>query len=162
MKNILTFLLVLATAQAFSQNTLAFKEGDKSPAANINDISWLAGTWQGNALGGWCEEIWSKPSGGSMMFSFRMMKDGKTAFYELGHVIEKDGTVLLQLKHFDGGLTGWEEPAETEDFKLVKLEKNKIYLDGFTIEQKSPDNIVMYVLMKETGKELVFDYKRAK
>jgi len=162
MKHIFTLLLVLASATAFSQNTLLFKEGDKSPAATINDMAWLAGTWQGNALGGWCEEIWSKPQDGSMMFSFRMIEAGKTAFYELGHAIEKDGTIVLQLKHFDGGLNGWEAPEETEDFKLVKLEKNKIYLDGFTIELKSPDNIVMYVLMKETGKELVFDYKRAK
>ncbi|RYD91553.1 MAG: hypothetical protein EOP54_22225 [Sphingobacteriales bacterium] len=162
MKHIITLLLVLATANAFSQNTLQFKEGDTSPAATINDIAWLAGTWQGNALGGWCEEIWSKPAGGSMMFSFRMMKDGQTAFYELGHVIEKDGTLLLQLKHFDGALKGWEKPEETEDFKLIKIEKNKIYLDGFTIEQKSADNIIMYVLMEDTGKELVFDYKRAK
>jgi hypothetical protein len=160
MKHLLTLLFALTAATAFSQNTLKFGEKDKSPAATINDVAWIAGTWQGTAMGGQCEEIWSKPAGGSMMFSFRMIVDNKVNFYELGHVVQKDGSLLLQLKHFEGNLKGWEEPFETVDFPLVKIEKGKAWFDGFTIEQKGPDRIIMYVLMEETGKELVFDYKR--
>lgn len=154
------FFVCMATCMAYSQNTIRFKPTDKSPEAKISDIGWMAGSWQGNALGGQCEEIWSKPAAGSMMFSFRLIINSQVTFYELGHVIEKDGSLLLQLKHFEGNLKGWEEPYETVDFPLVKLEKNKAWFDGFTIEQKAPGHVVMYVLMEDSGKELVFDYTK--
>jgi hypothetical protein len=162
MKKILTLLLAFAAITCYSQKTLRYDDTKVPPAAKINELAWMAGTWQGTALGGFCEEIWSTPQGGSMMFCFRMVKNGQVAFYELGHIKEQDGSLVLELKHFDEGLTGWEEKDGKEVFELVKIEKDKVCFDGFTIERKSADNIIMYVLMEDSGKELPFDYKRAK
>lgn len=161
MKNIFTILIILTASFGYSQKTLRFDDSKVSPPAKIADVAWIAGTWQGNALGGFCEEIWSAPQGGSMMFCFRMVKDGKIVFYELGYIKEQNNTLVLELKHFGDDLTGWEEKDGKEVFELVKIEKDKVYFDGFTIERKSAGNIIMYVLMEDSGKELTFDYKRA-
>ena len=51
---------------------------------------------------------------------------------------------------------------ETVDFKLVKIEENKVFFEGFTIEKVGDDEITMYVLIGEKGKaeEVVFNYRR--
>ena len=52
----------------------------------------------GEALGGICQETWSEPIGNSMMFSFKLVVDGKVPFMNWD-IIEKKNP-LLQLKHF--------------------------------------------------------------
>ena len=98
-----------------------------------------------------------------MMFSFRLLDKGEVSFYEFGHLIEIDDTLLLQLKHFDPSLSGWEEKDENIDFKLVKIEKNKFYFDDFTIERISDKEINMYVEVGEedgTLNEVTFNYHK--
>jgi hypothetical protein len=162
MRTLLAFLFGFALCNA--QETLQLNKGQISPLANIQDVSWIAGQWKGEAFGGIAEEIWSPPSGGSMMFVFRLMNEEKVSFYEIGHIIEKGGTLLMQLKHFDAGLKGWEGKDETVDFKLVKLEKEAIYFEGLTIERLSENNIKFIVLVEENGtkEEMVFDYQKMK
>lgn len=162
MKFLLLFLLSsMCLLQA--QNTVSFEEGMTSPAATLNNIEWLAGHWKGEAFGGIAEEIWSPPADGSMMFSFRLLDKGEVSFYEFGHLIEIDGTLLLQLKHFDPNLSGWEEKDENIDFRLVKIEENKFYFDDFTIERISDKEINMYVEVGEedgTSNEVTFNYHK--
>ena len=156
------YFFLLGCLIATSQKTLQLSENTISPKATIEEVAWLQGHWRGEALGGIAEEIWSPPAGKSMMFAFRLLHDGKVTFYELGHIKQMNGTLLMQLKHFDGSLTGWEEKGETVDFKLVKLTDNAIYFEGMTIERSSEDSINFYVLTEENGKtnELVFEYSR--
>lgn len=146
-----------------AQETLQLSEGQQSPKASLNDVSWITGHWTGEAFGGKAEEIWSEPMGESMMFVFRLVKDGKVSFYEIGHIQKLDQSLVLQLKHFDGNLRGWEERDETIDFKLVKLERNKAYFEGLTMERINKDQMNVYVLIEQDGKteEIVFEYKRA-
>ena len=47
---------------------------------SVAELSWLAGHWRGEGLGGQCEEIWSAPQAGTMMGTFRLMKDGEVQF----------------------------------------------------------------------------------
>ncbi|MGJ8715927.1 MAG: DUF6265 family protein [Maribacter stanieri] len=163
MKLLLLFFLS-TTCLLQSQNTISFEEGIMmSPAATLNDIEWLAGHWKGEAFGGIAEEIWSPPLDGSMMFSFRLLDKGEVSFYEFGHLIEIDATLILQLKHFDANLSGWEERDENIDFKLVKVEENRFYFDDFTIEYISDKEINMYVEVGDedgTSNEVKFNYHR--
>ncbi len=142
---------------------MSFTEGDKSPEATLEDVSWIAGHWKGEAFGGIAEEIWSPPLGDSMMFVFKLVAEGKVQFYEVGHIQQTGKTLLLQLKHFHGSLKGWEEKDETVDFKLVQIDSNRVYFDGFTIEKISGNEINMYVVVDEedgTAKEVKFNYKK--
>lgn len=155
-------ILALAFVTGQAQETLQLKADQESPRATLQDISWIEGHWKGNAFGGTAEEIWSPPMGNSMMFVFRLVNDDKVSFYEIGHIVEKDQTLLLQLKHFDSGLRGWEEKDETVDFKLVKLENNKVFFEGLTMERTSDSSFKAYVLIANQGKseEALFDYRR--
>ncbi|HDZ07316.1 hypothetical protein LCGC14_0118090 [marine sediment metagenome] len=162
MKLLLLFFLS-TTCLLQSQNTISFEEGMTSPDASLNNIEWLAGHWKGEAFGGIAEEIWSPPLDGSMMFSFRLLDKGAVSFYEFGHLLETDGTLILQLKHFDANLSGWEERDENIDFKLVQVEENRFYFDDFTIEYISDKEINMYVEVGEedgTSNEVKFNYHR--
>ena len=156
-------LLICFSANCFAQNTLSLPETSSSPKATLDDVSWIAGHWKGEAFGGVTEEIWSPPLGDSMMFVFKLVSEGKVQFYEAGHIQYKDETLVLQLKHFHSSLKGWEEKEETVDFPLVKLESNRVYFDGFTIEKISENEINMYVVIGHkdgTSEEVKFNYKK--
>ncbi len=156
------FCILLGCFTANAQKTVQYETGQESPKANLEDMAWLTGHWKGEALGGMVEEIWSPASGDSMMFVFRLVNDGKVSFYEIGHILEKEGTLFLQLKHFNGDLHGWETKEETVDFRLVRWEENVAYFEGFTIERIDPDHITMHVLVgkQEEARELTFAYSR--
>ena len=162
MKNLLS-LLLLFSCLIQAQNTIPLKEGMVSPDASLNDVSWISGHWLGKAFGGTVEEIWSPPMGDTMMFVFRLVKDGEVSFYEIGHIKEEGNSLILQLKHFNRDLSGWEEKEETVDFKLVRMEENKVYFDNFTFEKISENNINLYVVINESEdktEEVKFSYKR--
>ena len=162
MKTILP-LILLCGCLSQAQNTIPLKEGMELPVASINDVSWISGHWLGKAFGGTVEEIWSPPIGDSMMFVFRLVKDGEVGFYEIGHIKEVGESLILQLKHFNRDLSGWEEKKETVDFKLVRLEENKVFFDNFTFERVDENAINLYVVVKESDEkveEIKFSYKR--
>jgi hypothetical protein len=138
------------------------EEGAVSPKANLSQITWMEGHWKGEAFGGITEEIWSPPLGGSMMFSFKHVADGKVTFYELGHIREVNGSLVFELKHFGGDLKGWEEKDEVQRFKLVKVDGNRLYFEGFTFEKLSNQEINIYGLIQqgEKAEEVKFHYKK--
>ncbi|SDQ20384.1 DUF6265 family protein [Flagellimonas zhangzhouensis] len=158
----ITCLMLLCVGIVSAQQTLSLPEGETSPKANLDQVAWIEGHWKGEAFGGIAEEIWSPPLGNSMMFVFRLVNDGKVSFYESGHIQQVDETIILQLKHFDGNMRGWEEKNQTIDFKLVKIEPNKVYFDGLTMEKINENQINVWVLIESEGstEEVLFLYKR--
>ncbi len=157
---LILFLVVFSNCQSQENNTLQLKEGSTSPMAILSDVSWIEGHWKGEAFGGITEEIWSPPLGDSMMFSFKLVVDNKVVFYELGGIREVDSTLIFQLKHFGNDFKGWEEKDETIDAKLVKIESNRVYFEGFTFEKVNENEMAIYVLIKEKDKteEVKFNY----
>ncbi|MGB5820454.1 MAG: DUF6265 family protein [Saonia sp.] len=63
------------------------------------------------------------------------MIEDKINFYELGHIRQLKETLVFEPKHFHDDLKGWEEKNEVQTFKLVKLDGNRFYFDGFTFEK---------------------------
>lgn len=157
-------LLLSVSFQCFGQNIMHYDSATGSPEADLGVVAWIAGHWQGKALGGVTEEIWSPPLGGSMMASFRLVVDDQVKFYELETILEEEGTLVLKLKHFSSNLHGWEEKDETVDFKLVKVTDNKVYFDGMTFENVSSEEMNVYVLIGGDGaeQETKFSYRKVK
>jgi hypothetical protein len=149
-------------AQQQFANTLTFNEKEGSPKATIEEASWIAGYWRGSAMGGEAEEIWSEPNGGTMMCTFKFVQNGEIIFYELETISEKDQSLLLQIKHFNADLTGWEEKDESVDFRLVKITQDKIFFDGLTFERIGENEMNVYVVIEEKGssEEVKFNYKK--
>ncbi len=153
-------LFFLHFSNGFGQNTLHYNDEKGSPEASFEAISWLTGNWKGASDFGKFEENWSVPNGNSMLFSFKMWNESEVIFYEIGHIIMKDKSLMMQIKHFDKDLKGWEKQEETEDFRLVKIEKNRVYFDNITYEKVSDNEMNVYVLMEESGEELKFNFKK--
>lgn len=136
------------------------EEGQESPQASLDDIDWLAGYWKGEAFGGITEEIWSKPLGGSMMGSFKLVVDEQVSFYELMTITEFENSLLLRIKHFDWELVGWEEKDKSVEFRLVEVTPDAIYFDGLSMKKINENEIKVYVVIENEGKqnEIEFHY----
>jgi hypothetical protein len=132
---------------AQQSKTLTFDSIVGSPSVQIEKLSWIAGSWQGEAFGAKTEEVWNPPSGGSMMGMFKLYSDNEVMFYELMTIRQTGTTILMQLKHFNNDLSGWEEQNETVDFKLVKVEEGIVYFDGLTFERVSENEMNVYVVI---------------
>ena len=130
---ILLLLVVAPIASANPIDVRSLPQGASSPAAEIERLSWLAGHWVGEGLGGEAEEIIAPASGGQMMGMFRHSKpDGSLNFYEFYVFAEVGDTITLKIKHFTPDLIGWEEKAEFIEFPLVAVEEGAVYFDGLT------------------------------
>ena len=112
--------------------TSCFAQDEQKLEPKLENISWIAGNWTGKAFGGTVEENWSEPAGGSMMASFKLIKDDQTVFYEIEIIREVDDTLILQLKHFNNDLKGWETKDETIDFPLMAVYKDKVEFEGMS------------------------------
>lgn len=159
------YLLLFCGALLCAQGNTLRSDPDQPPArANLTALSWLSGHWKGEALGGITEEVWTPPLGGSMMFAFKLVVNGEVNLYELGYIKELDSTLILQLKHFDKNLHAWEEKQETVDFPLVKVEGNRIYFEDFTIERATENQMNIYLIIGEEGREreVLFSYARVR
>lgn len=145
-------------------NTLRLEEGAARPAATIEGVAWLTGTWAGEGLGGTFDEVWSAPAGGAMMGHFRLVKDGKPVFYELLTVLEHEGSLEMRLKHANPDMTGWEEKNAFVTFKLVKLDATGAYFSGFTLKRIDADTLEGYLALRANGavREEKFIFRRAK
>lgn len=156
----LTYLLNNAPAQF--NHTIKFDETLGSPKASIYIMDFISGHWKGEAFGGITQEIWSPPLAGSIMCTFKLVVNGQVQFYEICTISEENHSLVLRIKHFDGQLKGWEEKDEVVEFKLVKIEEGKIYFDQFTFEHISDDEINIYVVIQDSGKEseVKFNYRK--
>ncbi len=157
---IFILLCLFSFVATHAQHTLSLQENDSTPIASITDISWISGSWKGKVPEGTIEELWSIPSAGSMMGSFKLIVDGKIKFYEFCTITQEDESLLLRIKHFGNTLHGWEEKEESETFRLVNLTEDKVYFDGLTFERINESEMNIHVLFKESGKEMTFPYKR--
>lgn len=139
-------------------------KAEKPISADIGDVQWIAGHWQGEALGGMVEEIWSPPAAGAMMGSFRLVKNDTVQFYEFQLIQEMEESLVVKVKHFNNDMTSWEEKEEYVLFPLVKIEENRVYFEKLTYEKADPDHLKIYLAMKTKSgyREVVFNYKRIK
>lgn len=163
MKRLLSFTFFLASICGFSQSPDSTSTKD-ALAPKLENIKWISGNWKGEAFGGQTEENWSEPSGGSMMATFKLINDGKVSFYEIEIIREIENSLILQLKHFDSDLKGWETKNETVDFPLKKITPTQVIFEGMSFEKVSDTEMNVYVdIQNEDGEvEIVkFNYKKS-
>lgn len=156
MRTLLNVILLLSLTYGCAQSPETLEP-------KLENISWISGNWKGEALGGIAEENWSKPSGGSMMASFKLTKDNKVLFYEIEIIREIENTLILQLKHFNNDLKGWETKDETVDFPLKEITPTKVVFEGMTFEKVNKNEMNVYVDMHQKDgsiEVLKFNYKK--
>lgn len=126
---------------------------------DIEDFSWLVGSWTGDGFGGTSHETWAEPVNGVMMGMYRHINaDGELNFYEF-LLLDENG---LRLKHFNPDLTGWEEKDDMLTFEMISYSKDKIELKGLTFEKKSDTEMTISLKMRRSNgiHTEVFNMKR--
>ena len=141
-----------------------FKKVDESPKASLEDFAFLTGVWRGTGLGGEVEETWTAPLAGSMVGTFKLVRDGEPSFYEMIVIAERDDTVDLRLKHFNADMTGWEEKNDFLTFSLVGVSANEAHFGGLTYRLTEDDRLEVYLAMTsgdaDTRREVAFEFVR--
>lgn len=102
--------LLVAVLIAIVPVTVAAAQGSTAEvaetAASIEVLAWLAGSWHGEGFGGHFEEVWSPPSAGTMVGSFKLVRGNEPVMYEL--VLIRPGESGLEMRHLevhhDGGV----------------------------------------------------------
>ncbi|MBY6204838.1 DUF6265 family protein [Halomonas denitrificans] len=138
-------------------------DGQAPPAASIDELSWLAGSWVGEGLGGRAREVYSPPMGGVITGHFVFQRGDAMGFSEILSIAPLGDSLVYRLKHFHPDLTGWEEKDEVIEFPLVAKEGDAFYFDGLTIRKDGEDGMVAAVRIDrgDAGvSEAVFRYRR--
>lgn len=146
MRVMLGVLVMVATPVA-AQETRSLAAGAASPAADIVQLSWLAGSWTGEAMGDRVTETYSAPLGGRITGHF-VAGDGKggVAFTELVDYVSAGKSVAYRVRHFAPDMTGWEDKdGKPVVFPLVAVEGARWYFDGMTLDRTGPDALTMWV-----------------
>ena len=145
---------LLLSSAAFAQSprtehTFKLDDPDVRPPATLEDVSWLVGSWEGEAFGSTFEEVWNPPSAGSMVGFFKVISDDQVSFYELLLLVEEEGSLSLKVKHFNPDFTAWEEKGDYVDFRFVKAEENAIHFSGISFYRISDDEMHGYIVMRK-------------
>jgi len=124
-----------------------------SPPARIDAMAWLAGRWTGQGHEGGYEEIWSQPKGGVMIGMCRQLNTDRTAFYEFMMLTEKNGTLVLKLRHFNENFSGWEDKQKSIDLPLVRVANGAVHFDGLSFIRRGADALTIYLQLydRNTG-----------
>ncbi len=57
-------------------------------------------------------------------------------------------------------MKAWETGEVSEDFKFIKIEKNRAYFDGLTYENVSATEMNVYVYFEESKEEIKFSFTK--
>ena len=150
-------------SQALANETRTAVSGEPRPAAEVSELSWLAGAWSGDGISGPAREVYSPPAGGVIVGHFIQQRGDDVGFYELITVRPDGNSITYCLRHFNADLTAWEEKNEVQCFPLIARERNAWYFNGLTVRRKGNDEMIVAVSVATSAepKEYVFQYRRA-
>ncbi len=154
MKKRWIFVLLLVVSQVglaqerLTEHTYQLPKDAPLGQGTLQDVAWLAGSWQGTAFGSRFEEVWNPPSAGSMVGMWKLYDDEKGVdFYELLLLKEEGDGLVLLVKHFTRDFVAWEEKADFVTFRLVKVEEDAVHFSGLSFYRRGEDRIDGYIVM---------------
>lgn len=140
--------IAVFAAEKQTEHTYRLADGETHPPATLDDAHWMVGSWTGTAFGKRFEEVWNRPSAGSMVGMFKLFGDDGVSMYELMAMTVEDGTLSLKIRHFGADFTAWEEKDEDVGLKLVKKEDDALHFGMVSFYRRGNDRIDAYVLFR--------------
>ena len=134
-----------------TEHTYQLDESETRPTASLADVSWLVGSWSGDAFGSNFEEVWNPASAGSMVGMWKLLKDDQVVFYELMLLVEEEGSLSIKVKHFSEDFTAWEDKQEFVRFPLVKISSDEVHFKGLSFYRIDDHEIHAYIVMTHDG-----------
>ena len=148
---VIGFLHGLAAQSLKTEHTHQLDDADNRPAAGLEDVAWLVGSWSGEAFGNTFEEVWNPPSAGTMVGMFKLLDEGRVVFYELMLLVEEEGSLSLKVKHFNDDFTAWEDKEDYVRFRLVKFDENTVHFTGLSFHRINKDEIHAFIALHHEG-----------
>ncbi len=87
---------------------------------------------------------------GQMIGTFRFREDGKLVFSKFMNIVQEGETFSMKLKHFNPGLSPWEEKEKWTTFRLVEIGENIVSFSGLTM-QRIGDEMLLQLVLTENG-----------
>ena len=164
-----TALLGTALFAMSSAGRFAAAEQAGAPEAKLSDLAWIAGRWVDDRDGNLSEEVWTAPSGDTMLGMWRYVAGGKTRVVEILRIAVEDGGPVLRLRHFDRELVGREERTQSVVLRLVEWKRRSARFQGppvgasglVTIHYRRPDDDRLVVTLEKEGGREDFAFRRA-
>ena len=88
--------------------------------ATLQDVAFLSGHWVDASEKHLSEEVWTAPSGDSMIGMWRLVADGKVRLFELLSLKQEGEGVVLRIRHFDPSFVSREEKTTPVALPLVE------------------------------------------
>ncbi len=97
-------------------------------ATDIEELSFMTGTWVGESGPFELEEIWNEPKAGSIQALVRMRSGEEMAMVELIVIDEHEGSLRLRIQQWDPGM----EPRDTgrQTMNLVDLQDETVVFEA--------------------------------
>jgi hypothetical protein len=124
----------------------------------IDQLSWLAGMWRADAMGGQVEDVWTPATNGEMLSTMKMMQGGKVGRYEFRSIRMIDGKLTFQELGFGGDMKAANGPPLSP---LTTIDAKHAVFGGFMFESTGPNTMVVTVQRPAPQPALKINYTRA-
>ena len=158
-----TVLMAVALALAVLAGGLFAAE-----SASLSKLDWLAGRWVDDSGGNLSEEIWTAPSGDSILGTWRLVVKGQIKLSEILTIQAEGQTLVLRLRHFDAKLVGREEKDKPLELTLAGWNEREARFEGpgsdgqgLALTYRHPDADTLSCTVELRGKKEEFTFKRA-
>lgn len=101
-----------------------------SPKATLADVAFITGQWADASEKHLSEEVWTAPSGDSMVGMWRYVADGKMQTFAVLSIREEAGGPVLRMRHFDAEFVAREEKAAAVVLPLVEKGERYVRFEG--------------------------------
>jgi|SoiMethySBSTD1v2_1073268.scaffolds.fasta_scaffold42847_2 hypothetical protein len=163
------FWLVPAAA-LIASTALAQTSAPAPSRAVLSDLTWMAGRWVDDSGGNLSEEIWSAPSGDSMMGMWRYVSGGEARIFELLTVSVEPTGIVMRLRHFDPELAAREDKATPVTLALVGWKPREAAFEGpavgapgiVRLTYRRPSEDTLTSTLEKDGRTQEFTFRRAK
>ena len=119
----LTMLASAAFAQSrHTEHTFVLDDPEHRPAATLDDVAWLVGSWKGEGFGSTFEEVWNPPSAGSMVGMFKL-HDGDS----------------------DPDFTSWEDKNDYGQFRFIRADPDAVHFSGLSFYRIDETTVHAYL-----------------
>lgn len=137
-------------------------------AASLADVAFMAGHWVDESKEGLSEEVWTEPSGDSMVGMWRYVGKGQTQIFELLALKAESGSVVLRLRHFDPKLVGREERQTPVELRLISKKPGEAVFEGpavggsgrVRLTYRSPEKGALVGVLEKGGEPQEFSFHR--
>lgn len=156
-----TLLFFLFTQSIYAQQkpdsltqVLIWGENVHCAKANLNQVEWMQGNWEGPLDGNHQQHIVFSRNGNQMPgFARGWTNEGGIMFYEINTFTEVADCLEYRVKHMNSELSAWEGADGFIRHRLIAYTDKALYFDGITFVKKENNQHTVYFRIPEGENE---------